>query len=335
MRSCNLFVLLLWGAVLGTPVLRADAQAAGRAGTSLDGARRDLNHGYADRALSQLAAALAADAKNAEAYNLRCRVYYAEQQWDKAMDDCQRAAQLEPGNSDYHLWLARALGEKADHSSFVAAFRLAKQVRTEFEVAAQLNPKSPAALADLGEFYADAPAVIGGGTDKAARVADALAALDASRAHSLRAQIASARKDPAKAEAELKAAVAAAQYPAEAWVELGSFYRRQGRLDEMVAAVKKAAESPREKDTALADGASLLVRAQREPQMALALYRRYLASERKSEDAPAFVVKTMLAALLESAGNVEAASRERAEAHAMATGYAAAGEGLQSGISGR
>jgi hypothetical protein len=57
-------------------------------------------------------------------------------------------------------------GEKAGRASFLSAYSLAKQVRSEFETAVRLNPRNAEALMDLGEFYKDAPSVIGGGLTK-------------------------------------------------------------------------------------------------------------------------------------------------------------------------
>ena len=98
----------------------------------------------------------------AEAYNLRCRVEYTLEQWDRAANDCAQAVKLDNQNSINHMWLARALGEKASRASFVNAYSLAKRVRGEFEASVRLNSRNAEALADLGEYYYSAPGVVGG-----------------------------------------------------------------------------------------------------------------------------------------------------------------------------
>ena len=75
------------------------------------------------------------------------------EQWDAAAQECEQAVQLDGQNSDDHLWLGRALGEKAGRASFLSAFSLGKRVRAEFEEAVRLNPRNAEALTDLGEFY--------------------------------------------------------------------------------------------------------------------------------------------------------------------------------------
>ena len=69
------------------------------------------------------------------------------------------------------LWYGRALGEKADRVSFIKAYGLAKRVKAEFETAVSLDPRNAEALSDLGDYYTEAPAIVGGGKDKAEDVA--------------------------------------------------------------------------------------------------------------------------------------------------------------------
>ena len=98
-----------------------------------------------------------------ELSNLLCRAYYAIEEWDQAESSCRKAADLSPENSDFHLWLGRVYGEKADRTNFLAAASLAVKVRSEFERAVQLDPKNLDARLDLSEFYIEAPAIMGGG----------------------------------------------------------------------------------------------------------------------------------------------------------------------------
>nr|WP_286676369.1 tetratricopeptide repeat protein [Paracidobacterium acidisoli] len=285
-----------------------------------------MNFGRADQALERLDNALAIDHSDAEAYHLRCRVLYQEQRWDDAIAACRRAVELAPDNSEYHLWMGRAWGEKADRVSFLQAYKLAHQVRAEFETAVRLDPKNVDALSDLGEFDVDAPAIAGGGLSKAEVIAGQLDPLSASAAHQLRAQIAEQRKDYAQSESELRAAVAASPAPAHAWADLASFYRRRGRLDDMVAAIRTAASlarhtRSRSESVALTDGASLLFRTNREPELAIQMLNEYLSSPAQSEEAPAFAVRTQLALLLQKQGDQEGAEREIAMVHALASGY--------------
>src|SRR5215469_931950 len=108
-----------------------------------------LTDGQANRALATLNQQLAANPRDAEAHNLLCRVFYQEERWDNAIPECERAVAVDPRNSNYQLWLGRAYGQKADHSSFVTAATLAPKVRVAFEKAVQLDPRNIQARCDL------------------------------------------------------------------------------------------------------------------------------------------------------------------------------------------
>lgn len=283
---------------------------------------RDLKQGRADSALGQLNAYLARHPSDADAHNLRCRVYYQEEQWDRAIADCQAAAQLDPGNSEFHLWLGRAYGQKAAHiSSLMASYKLARKVAAEFEQAVKLNPNSAAALSDLGEFDVSAPSIAGGGMGSAARVLEQLRGVSPAGALLLQAWMAEEKKDYPAAEADLRAAIGQSKDPASAWVDLASFCRARGRLSDMAAAVRNGVALDRRHDAALVAAATDFAETGLDPQMAIRWLQEYLDSPAKSEDAPAFAVHAQLAMLLENEGQEQAAQQQLAEVHSLASGY--------------
>lgn len=298
-----------------------------------DAARTALNRGRAEEALKLLTAALEADGSDAEALNLRCRVLYSEELWDDAIAACERSVAVAPANSGYHMWLGRAYGEKADRVSFVTAYKMAKLIRAEFESAASLDPHSGEALSDVGQYYVEAPAFLGGGESKALDVAKQLDAFAPDRAHELRARAAEQRRDYVTAEKEFRAKISTASHisqraAAQSWMDLGSFYRRRGRLDEMQAALESGAVAASgDHGSALADGASTLMKAGREPKLAAQWMLDYVNGNALSEEAPAFVVRSQLGDLYKSMGDAKSAAREYAAARALAPGFAGAQAG--------
>jgi tetratricopeptide (TPR) repeat protein len=248
---------------------------------------------------------------------------------DPAIHECERAAANAPGDSDTQMWLARAYGMKASTANPLSAFALAKKVRVSFERAVQLDPTNVQAMSDLGQFYVAAPAIVGGGLDKAQRLADKIKPLSAARAHRLLAQIAVKRKDAATAELEYKAAVAAGK-KAEAYIDLAQFYVENGQTDQAVATLQAGIDANRSKDAALVDAASILTSIHRSPDLAERLLRDYLASSAKSDGAPAFKVHVQLGELLQQRGDSEGARREYAAALALASNYAPARKAIQS-----
>lgn len=283
-------------------------------------AKAALLAGEADHALALIASLPA----SAETHSLACRVQLTLQHWDTAVDECEQAVRMDNDDSDYHLWLGRALGEKAQRASFFSAYSLAKRTRAEFETAARLDPRNAEALADLGEFYSTAPGIVGGGEDKAQSVALELDRVDAARAHELRARIAEGNKDYTAAERELKASITASQHPAFQWMSLASFYLHRSRWTDMESAIQsglKAAQHDRHAGVALYDGASLLLRAKRNPELAVKMMQEYLDSSSKTDEAPAFEALTRMAQLKAQLGDKEGAQRARAAALSLAHDY--------------
>ncbi len=113
-----------------------------------------------------------AAARNRRRRGRRRRTYCAGcgsscKQWNQACGECQQAVNLNSKNSDYLMWLGRALGQQASHASFLSAYGDAKKSLAEMQTAVQLNPQNGPALSDLGDYYAQAPSIAGGGTSKA------------------------------------------------------------------------------------------------------------------------------------------------------------------------
>ncbi len=295
------------------------------AGSSLGEANAALQAGQADMAISILGSLAGPEANSAEAHGIRCRVLFALEQWDPAQPECEKAVALDWQNSMNHLWLGRVLGERADNASFVSAYSLAKRARGEFEQAVQLNPRNAEALADLGEFYYSAPGVVGGGTAKAQGVAVQLDKIDAARAHELRASIAQENHDYVTAEREFRQAIAASAHPAFQWMRLASFFRRNKQFQEMEIALqngKAAADRDRQHSAvALFNGASVLIKVNRNPALAIKMLQEYLASSNQTEEAPAFVAHTWLARLYSQSADAAGAARERTAALALASSY--------------
>ena len=312
----------LAAAVLAASVTMAVAAEFAR--QPLNQANAALQAGEADKALALLHSLPNSGFALAEANNLKCRVLFTLERWDEAVAACEQAVRLDEQDSGFHMWLGRALGEKASRASFLNAFSLGKRVRVEFEEAVRTDPHSAEALADLGEFYRSAPGIVGGGLDKAERVARQLDSVDPARAHELRGRIAEERKDFGSSEREYKEAIAVSPHPAFRWTTLADFYRRRQRWPEMDWAIQScvnAAERDKLAGVPLFDGASLLLDANRDLPLAAKMLEGYLAGSAKTEEAPAFVAYTRLARVKERLGDRAAAEREQAAALELAREY--------------
>ncbi len=308
--------LLAAGALSALLMLGAAGQPANN---GVAQAHAALENGEADKALGLLNSLPA----TGETHNLRCRVLLTLEHWDAAASECEQAVQLD-GSSNNHLWLGRALGERADRASFMSAYSLGKRVRVEFETAVHLNPRNADALADLGEFYHSAPGIVGGGMDKAESVAAELDRVDPARAAQLRGWTAESEKDYDTAERDLKAAIAVDPHPAFAWMSLASYYRRRQQWNDVDAALDsgiKAARRDPEAGVAYSNGASVLIKAHRNLPLAAQMLESYLDSDSKDEEAPAFAALMQLAKIKAQLGDRAGAEQERAAALALAHDY--------------
>jgi tetratricopeptide (TPR) repeat protein len=288
-----------------------------------------LASGRVDEALSALHSQITDAPNDPVAHNLLCRAYFSIGEWDRGISACEKAVSLAPNNSQYHLWLGRIYGEKADRSTFMTAAGLARRVRNEFETAVHLNPKSVDARSDLAEFYLEAPGIIGGGRDKAAQQADSLLPLDPARAHWVNARIAEKKHDFVLAEAEYKQAISASHGGASAWLNLGLFYRHRERWSDMEQALLQVRSAALDRPDALVDAAEILLHAQRNLPEAVQLLRAYLQSDSKVEQAPAFKVHYLLGSAIEKLGDRNAAADEYRSALELAREFQPAQQALQ------
>jgi len=311
MVKCFLVGLLSWTAAAQASDSPSDLLAAGRV----------------DDVITTVSGQINSAPNDAASYNFLCRAYFAVSNWDRAISACEKAVTLAPNNSEYHLWLGRTYGEKADATSFFTAAGLARKVRTEFERAVALDPKNAVGRTDLAEFYLEAPGIVGGGQDKARAQAEALSKLDPVKAHWVNGRLAEKNKDTPRAEREYRAAIAESQGAASAWLNLALFYRNGKRFDDMQAALKHAANAPIDRPDVLMDAASTLLRTNRDLPFAVQLVQRYLVSPTVEQNPP-FKAHYLLGNILEKQGDKQGALKEYQMALALAKNFGRAREAL-------
>ena len=287
-----------------------------------------LAEGHVDDAIASLQHKVSRAPNDADSFNLLCRAYYSLSDWDKSVSGCEKAVELDPGNAQYHLWLGRSYGEKAEHSGLLTAAKLAKKVREEFETAVRLDPNNVEARADLAEFYMEAPVIMGGGRDKAEAQAQQLAIADPVKAGWLRGQLAEKYKDQTSAENEYRTAIQTSHGAAGAWLNLASFYRRVSRFDAMEDAIAHASSAPIGQPQVLIECAQMLLRSNRNLPEATELLRRYLTSTPNVEAAPAFQAHYLLGTALEEQGEKPAAALEYRAALSLARSFTLAQSAL-------
>ena len=304
-------------------LLAASSQTNNLAFAEASPALTALNQGRADDAVHLLQSQLALNPHDGDAHQLLCRVYFAEEAFSSAIHQCEAAASAAPNDSNNYLWLGRAYGMKASQANPVSAFSLARKAVAAFQRSVALDPTNIAAMRDLGEYYVNAPAIVGGGLDKARALAATMMPISAAKGHRLLGQIAEKQGDFVTAEAEFKRAVDA-QRSADSYVDLAQFYLARKQFDQMLAPIQAANHLDKPRDSAAVDAAGLLITSDRSPALAEQLLREYLASPAKSDAAPAFRVHVQLGDLLLKRSDRAGAQHEYDAALELASNYASA-----------
>lgn len=143
---------------------------------------RDLYRQRKDAEAKSAFEALArAQPKEAEAFFYLGRLAMRTRDFDAAVKHFEQAVALNPGSSAYHLELGGAYGNKAQNAGLLGKASLAGKSRTALEKSVELDPANLDARNGLIQFYTQAPAIMGGGMDKAHAQADAMIRLDAVR----------------------------------------------------------------------------------------------------------------------------------------------------------
>jgi tetratricopeptide (TPR) repeat protein len=132
--------------VRGALIILGVAGLAWASGPNLDRARKLYNLTEFQQSLEVLQAV---PNKDAAVYELMGRNYYGQGEFKKATEVLEKAAALEPGDSNLYLWLGRVYGRRAETSSMITAPGFANKARQYFERAAQLSPSNLDAQSDL------------------------------------------------------------------------------------------------------------------------------------------------------------------------------------------
>ncbi len=290
--------------------------------------RRALMQGRIPEALAQLHAATAANPQNGEAHLLLCRTYYSEHLIDPAVQECEAALKSLSGNSEAQDYMGKAYGLKAEKAGPFGGYSLAKKVKTSFETAVSINPSNGDAVDDLGEYYLQAPGIVGGGIDKAKALAERLKNPD--QTLRLKAAIAEKEKDYAAAERLLREHTQTSKERADTWLDLATFYKRRNQPDQALEALHHAEAAAHNKSSVLVGIGELLNELQREPETAIKNLQVYINGGNTDDSAPTFKAHVLLGKILAARGDKASARIEFNKALALAPDYAPAKKALSS-----
>jgi tetratricopeptide (TPR) repeat protein len=231
-RRKSLLRAVLWGAILSgvavgaQPVSNPSLAKAEELyqKTNYEGSLALLNKQPADPATEFLAA----------------RDYFMLGDFKRSVDYLQKASAAEPASSEYMDWLGRAYGKRAETANPLFAPGLAGKARQAFERAVELDGTNRDALSDLFDYYLNAPGFLGGGYDKALRVANQMTKVDPSEAYFAKAELAQKHQQYQAAEQHLRQAVAMGPHEVGHLIALAKFLANQGRTGESDAVFQQA-----------------------------------------------------------------------------------------------
>jgi tetratricopeptide (TPR) repeat protein len=228
----------------------------------------------------------AAGLKHAAEYALLGKAYFMDGQYKEAVASLERAVAADGLNSEYYDWLGKAYGRLAESSNPFSALGLAKKTVRAFERAVDMGPSNLEALSDVFEYYLEAPGLVGGGVDKAEKIAGRVALLNVAEYHWFRARLAEKRKDFAAAECEYRSALSAEPNQVGRMLDLAAFLSARGRYGESDALFEAVQERYPDSPKILFARAAAYIQSKRRLDEAQTLLKGYIDSQTTPEDPP-------------------------------------------------
>jgi len=129
------------------------------------------------------------DDEIAEAQYYLAFTFFRLGELDDAIDHCEEAVDLDPGNAEFHFRLGQLYGEDAKDASLFRLPFLAGDIKEQFELAIEIDPNHIGGNIGLAEFYFQAPGIAGGDIDKAIEQAKVVTKLEEKEGRFLLARI--------------------------------------------------------------------------------------------------------------------------------------------------
>jgi tetratricopeptide (TPR) repeat protein len=173
-----------------------------------------------------------AKAGDADAMLYLGRIAIERSDGDSAVSWMEQAIKKNDRSSSYYQWLSTAISVKAAAASPLAQMGLAPSLKHAMERAVELDSTNVEARVNLLQFYMQAPAMMGGGVDKAREQLAALMARDTYQGRLQEAGIAENQKDTVAAERGLRSLVTSYPDSSAPATRLAIYYVNAKRYDD-------------------------------------------------------------------------------------------------------
>lgn len=214
------------------------------------------------------------------------RDYLMAGDFKRSTDHLERALHAAPNNAEYQDWLGRAWGKRAETSNILVAPGYASKAREAFEASVKLDPRNSDALSDLFDYYLDAPGFMGGGYEKAMKVADQISSIDPSEGYFEKAKLAQKHQQYEDAEKNLRKAVAVAPRSVGHMIALARLLAKQGRTHDADSVLAQARAMAPESPTVWYATADIYISQKRNLEEARDLLQRYVSAPLTPDDPP-------------------------------------------------
>jgi tetratricopeptide (TPR) repeat protein len=111
------------------------------------------------------------------------RIAFDEKKYDEAEEFFETAIDTNDKVADYHTWYGNTLGTIAADANLFKQASLGPKMKSAWEKAVQLDPKTIDARESLIQYYLQAPAIAGGSVDKAIEMANEIKKIKPAEGH--------------------------------------------------------------------------------------------------------------------------------------------------------
>ena len=264
--------------------LRASSARSGQ--NSLVDAQRDFNAGRYHKAVDALTVATAKSPDDAPLQFLLGQCYYELREFTRAVSSFERSVQLFPNQSEYHDWLGKAYGRRAEETILLSAMSWARKTHREFEVAVHLDPSNFQAQRDLIRYEMYAPSIVGGGDDRALKHIEDLEKIDALQGQLARGEFFATKKRFPEADTVFAKVLESNTDRVGVYFEAADYYRDRQNPAKMGEAIAAAEQIDSEDRRLKFYRGVLLVLNKKNPADAESMLKSYIATVPDNSDLP-------------------------------------------------
>lgn len=172
------------------------------------------------------------------------RIAFEEGDTEQAKDYLSQSVEIEPNSSDEYYWLGRAYGDLAQKANILKQASYATSVHKYFQLAVDADPKNVMAQRGLFAFYIMAPAIMGGGVEKAEKTLNDIRLLSPVDADIKLLDLLDKKEEQDKRLVQAKFLIMTYPNSAEALFSAAHVLRGQKNFADAIASFKAASKIP-------------------------------------------------------------------------------------------